>query len=157
MPSCRSLRDLGMKLGAVILADVSTWPLNVKTPSGDLDERQNSPLEAAFSHTNIPWPTSGVIPLWVPGGEPRGHKWPDCCRFMVLPESQSQWLILRYGSINVILADVGLTATDNLAQRTVAPPQVCRTQTQARCIPCGRKVARDIVFGKKQMSDYLCF
>ena len=84
----------------------------MKTPSGDLNERQISPLEAAFSHTNIPWPTSGVIPLWGLGGEPRGHKWPDCCRFMVRPESQSQWLILRHGSINVILADVGLTATD---------------------------------------------
>ena len=135
-------RDLGMKLGAVILADVSAWPLNVKTPSGDLNERQISPLEAASSHTNIPWPTSGVIPLWGLGGEPRGHEWPDCCRFMVLPESQSQWLILLHGSITVILADVGLTATD----KTWHNEQWLHLKFAGRkrrrdAIPCGLKVA----------------
>ena len=34
-----------------------------------------------------------VTPLWGPGGEPRGKKWPDCCGFVVLPASQLQWLI----------------------------------------------------------------
>ena len=32
----------------------------------------------------------------------------------------------------------------------MAPPQVCRTQTQARCIPCGRKVSPDIVLAKNK-------
>ena len=75
-------------------------------------ERQISPLEAAFSHANIPWPTSGVTRLWGPGGELHGHEWPDCCGFMVLTESQSQWLILRHGSVNVVLADIGARASE---------------------------------------------
>ena len=31
---------------------------------------------------------------------------------MVLPETQSQWLSLRHGSIDVNLADLGLRTTD---------------------------------------------
>ena len=69
-------------------------------------------MEVAFRHTNVPWPASGVTPLWSPSGEHHGHKWPDCCGFMVLPESQSQWLSLRHGSIDVNLADLGLRTTD---------------------------------------------
>ena len=65
-----------------------------ETSSAD-GERRTSPLEAAFRHANIPWPTIGVTPLWRPCGEPNGKKWPHCCGFMVLPESQPWWLILR--------------------------------------------------------------
>ena len=43
-----------------------------------------------------------VTPLWGPGGEPSGKKWPDCCGFVVLPESQLQWLIPRHCSIDGI-------------------------------------------------------
>ena len=45
--------------------------------------------QAAFRHANIPWPTFGITPLRRLGGEPNGKKWPDCCGFVVLPESQS--------------------------------------------------------------------
>ena len=44
--------------------------------------------------------------------DPNGKKWPDCCGFMVLPESQAQWLILRNGSVNVVPAAIALRATD---------------------------------------------
>ena len=46
-------------------------------------------------------PTFGVTPPWEAGGEPNGKGWPDCCGFVVLPEAQSQWLILRHGFIVV--------------------------------------------------------
>ena len=80
------IRDLCLKFGAVVLTGDFNKAVERETSSSD-GERRTSQMEA-------------------------GHKWPDCCRFMVLPESQSQWLILRHGSINVLLADVGLTATD---------------------------------------------
>ena len=69
-------------------------------------------MEAAFRHAKNPWPTFGMTPLWEPGGEPNGKKWPDCCGSVVLPESLSQWLLLRHGSINVVPAAIGLRATD---------------------------------------------
>ena len=102
-----------MKLGAVILTGDFNKAVERETPSGDFGDGRISPLEAAFGHTNTPWPTFGVAPLWGPGGEPNGGNWPDCCGFMVLPESQVQWLVLRHGSINVVPADIGLRATDN--------------------------------------------
>ena len=83
-----------------------------KATSGESGERRISPLEAAFSHASIPWSTFGVTPLWGPGGEPSGGQWPECCGFVVLPESQNQWLIMRHGSINVVPAAIGLKTTD---------------------------------------------
>ena len=102
-------------------------------------ERQISPLEAAFSHANIPWPTSGVTRLWGPGSEPQGHKWPDCCGFMVLPESQSQWLILRHGSINVVPPDIGLRATE----------KTCHYEQWLHLKFAGRKRRRDSMSRQK--------
>ena len=83
---CCFIRDMCFKSGAVVLTGDFNKAVERETSSSD-GERRTSQMEA-------------------------GHKWSDCCRFMVLRESQSQWLILRHGSINVILADVGLTATD---------------------------------------------
>ena len=106
------IRDLCLKLGAVVLTGDFSKAVEGETPSGDFGERRISQLEAACSDVNIPWPTSGVS-----------------------PQSQSQWIIMRHGSINVVPSDVGLRATDkNLALRTVAPPQVCG----------GRKGRRDV-------------
>ena len=102
--------DLCMKLGAVILTGDFNKDVESETPSGD-GERRTSPLEAAFSQANIPWPTFGVTPLWGPG-ELNGRKWPHCCGFLVLPESQTQWLILRHASLNVVPAAIGMSATD---------------------------------------------
>ena len=81
-------------------------------PSGSGDQRRISPLEAAFSYANVPWATSGVTPLWSPGGEPHGNVWPGCCGFVILPESQNQWFIMRQSSFNVIPAATGLKPTD---------------------------------------------
>ena len=80
------VRDFWFKLGAVVLTGDFHKAVGRETPSGD-GERRTSQMEAAFRHTNIPWPTGGVTPLWDPGGEHNGKKWPDCCGFVVLPES----------------------------------------------------------------------
>ena len=122
------LRDLCMKLGAVTITGDFKMAVERETPSGD-GERRTSPLEAAFSHANIPWPTFGVTRLWGPVGKPNGGKWSDCCGFLVLPGSQTQWLIVRHGSIKVVPAAIGQRATDqNWHSRTVAPSQVCGAQ-----------------------------
>ena len=71
-----------------------------------------SPLEAAFSFASVPWHTSGVTPLWGSGGESHGNRWPECCGFVLLPESQNQWFIMRRGSYNVIPAAIGQMPTD---------------------------------------------
>ena len=105
-------RDLCMKLGAVITSDFNKGAEREAVTSGLTDQRRISPLEAAFNCANAPWPTSGVTPLWSPGGEPHGSMWPECCDFVVLPESQNQWLLLRHGSINVVPATIGLKTTD---------------------------------------------
>ena len=107
------IRDLCMKLGAVILTrDFNKGAEREAASSGLSDQRRISPLEAAFSHANIPWPTSGVTPLWGPSGVRHNGTWPESCGFVVLPGSQPQWLILRHGSINVVLASIGLRTTD---------------------------------------------
>ena len=101
---CASRCCCCLKLGAVVLTGEFNKAVEMETSSSD-GERRTSPMEVAFRHTNVPWPAFGVTPLWGPSGEHHGHKWPDCCDFMVLPESQSQWLSLRHGSIDVNLAD----------------------------------------------------
>ena len=45
-------------------------------PGASDSQRRISPPEAAFS--------SAVTPLWGPGDEHYGDKWPDCCGFVVL-------------------------------------------------------------------------
>ena len=42
----------------------------------------------------------------------RAGTWPECCGFVVLLDSQSQRSVMHHGSINVVLASVGLRATD---------------------------------------------
>ena len=102
------VQDPCLKLGAFVLTGDLNKVVERETPSGD-GERRTSPMEAAF--TNLPWPTGGVLPLCGPCCEPNGKKWPDCCGFVVLPESQSQWL-LRHGSIDVVPASVGFEVTE---------------------------------------------
>ena len=93
------MRDMCMKPGAVILTgDYIKGAECELASSGSTDQRRISPLEAASSHANIPWPTFEVTPLRGPSGEPSGGKWPECCGLVVLPESQNQWLIMRHGS-----------------------------------------------------------
>ena len=57
------IRDLCIKLGAVLLTGDFNNVVEQETPSGD-GERRTSPLEAAFSYANVPWLTLGVTPLW---------------------------------------------------------------------------------------------
>ena len=71
------IRDLCMKLGAVILTgDFNKGAEREAAANGPTDQRRISPLEAAFSHAYVPWPTSGVTPFWGPSGEPQSCLWP---------------------------------------------------------------------------------
>ena len=118
------IRALGCKLSAVILTcDFNTIGERELLAGASDCQRRISPLQAAFNHANIPWPTSGVTPLWVPAGEPQDGTWPESCGFVVLPDSKSQRLMMRHGSINVVPTSIGLRPEDqNLARRaTVAP------------------------------------
>ena len=86
------VRDLCLKLGAVIFTgDFNKGAEREAAANGSMDQRRISPPEAAFSDAKLLWPTSGVAPLWGPGGEPQGGTWPECCGFVLLPKSQSQW------------------------------------------------------------------
>ena len=49
-----------------------------------------------------------------PGGEHHGNKWSECCGFVMLPETQNQWLVMRHGSFNVVPASIGLKPTDQM-------------------------------------------
>ena len=50
-----------------------------------------------------------------------------------LPESQSQWLHVRHGSVNVVPGAIGVKFYGpNLAPWEVTPPQVCGAQAQTR-------------------------
>ena len=115
------IRDLCLKFGAVVLTGDFNKAVERGTSSSD-GERRTSQMEA-------------------------GHEWPDCCRFMVLPESQSQWLILRHGSINVILADVGLTATD----------KTWHNEQWLHLKFAGRKRRRDAFFADAKSRQILCW
>ena len=107
------IRDLCSKLSALILTCDFNTIGERELPAGASDcQRRISPLQAAFNHANIPWPASGATPLWGPGGEPRGGTWLDCCGFVVLPDSQSQRLMMRHGSSNVDPASIGLRPED---------------------------------------------
>ena len=59
----------------------------------------------------------------------------------VLPESQSQWLIVRHGSINVVPASVGLKTTD---QTCHYEQWLCGPQAQERRV-AGRRVIWEAV------------
>ena len=103
------IRDLCATLGAVVLTGNFNKAAERELPTGGSDsQRRISPLEAALNHAHFLWPTSGVTPLWGPGGQPHGGAWTGCCGFVVLPEPQSQWLVVRHGSINVVPASIGV-------------------------------------------------
>ena len=107
------IRDLCMKLGAVILTGDFNRAGERKTLPGDFGERWISPLEAAFSHAEIPRPTfCGVTPL--SGSRRRTQRWKHGLLVVVFSSFQTRKIIgLFYAlSINVVLAVNGLRATD---------------------------------------------
>ena len=105
------IRDLSSKLSAAIVTCDFDKIGDRKLPAGASDcQRRISPLQAAFNHANIPWPTSGATLPCSPYGEPRGGTWLDCCGFVVLPDLQSQRLRIRHGSINVVPASIWAAA-----------------------------------------------
>ena len=128
------VRDLCLKLGAVVLTrDFIKGAERELLSRGADDQRPISPLDAAFSFAAVPWATSGVTPLWSPGGKPHGHNGQSvavssCCwkphisgsscakaisgRSAMLPDTQNQWLVMRHGSFNVVTASIGLKPTD---------------------------------------------
>ena len=64
-----------MKLGAVVLTGDFNKAVEREAPSGDFGDRRISPLEAAFSHANVPRRPTAVGP----GGEPNSGKWQARC------------------------------------------------------------------------------
>ena len=72
------IRDFCMQLGAVVLTGDCNKGAERKAHSGGSGDRRISPFEAAFSSAFVPWPASGVPPLWGPGSEPHGSVWPEC-------------------------------------------------------------------------------
>ena len=50
--------------------------------------------------------------MWSRGGEPDGNKWPECCGFVNVSESQYKWLIMHHGSFDVVPASIGPKTTD---------------------------------------------
>ena len=79
------IRDLCMKLGAVILTGNFNKAVKRETLSGDSGDRRISPIEAAFSHANIPWPTSGVTPLWRLAASPTAAHCPNAAGSLSCP------------------------------------------------------------------------
>ena len=77
-----------------------------------MDNAVSRRFDVAFNHVSNRRLTLGVSPLWGPGAEPHGHKWPDCCSCVVLPDLQCQWLVTRHGSIDVVPANIGLGPED---------------------------------------------
>ena len=105
--------DLCLQLSAVVLTGDFNKGAERELPSGGSDsQRRTSPLEAAFSCTRVPWPTAGVTQLWGPSAEPHGNKWPECCGFVILTGSQTEWLTMKHGSFNVKSAELGLKSSD---------------------------------------------
>ena len=104
--------DMSLKFGAVVLSGDVNKAVEREALSGDSGDRRVSSLEAANSYACVPWPTSGLTPLWGPGGEPHGEVWPECCGLVLLPKSPIQWLIVRRGSFDVEPATVGPKPTD---------------------------------------------
>ena len=122
------IRDICMKLGAAILTgDFNKGAERELASSAPTDQRRISPLEAALSRANVLWPTSGVTPLRASHGEPHGCTLPECCGFVMLPESQNQWLIMRNRSIHP-RRPCGHWVEDhgpNMALRAMATPRGC--------------------------------
>ena len=83
------LRDLCLKLGAVVLTGDCNKGAEREDLSGDSGDRRISSLEAVFSYACVPWSTSGVTPLWRSGGEPHGQVWPECCGFVIFSSRRS--------------------------------------------------------------------
>ena len=65
------IRDLCLKLGAVVLTGDFSKAVERETLSGDSGDGRISPLEAAFRYACVLWPNSGVT-LWSLGGELHG-------------------------------------------------------------------------------------
>ena len=107
-------------------------------------------------------PTFRGLPVALPhcgvrAAKPNGKKWPDCCGFVVLPESQSQWLILRRGSIDVVPAAIRLKATDQTWHYEQWPHlKFAGSTRRPRCIPYGLHVAPESCALHQEVSDWCC-
>ena len=49
--------------------------------------------------------------LWDRGGELHRNLWPECCGFVILPESQNQLLTIRHGSFGIRSATISCTCS----------------------------------------------
>ena len=127
------IRDVCLKLGAVVLTgDFNNGAECELSPRCYETQRRISPLEAAFSFCVRPLAYLGVPPQWGSGDEPHRNTWSECCGFLILPESQREWLIMKHWSFNVKRAEPWpQIKRPNLALRTLVSSQLRRPQTQA--------------------------
>ena len=78
--------DPRLALSAVALTGDFNKAVERELPAGEPNgQRRLSSIDEAFNHVSNRRLTLGVSPLWGPGAEPHGHKWPDCCGFVVFP------------------------------------------------------------------------
>ena len=107
------IRHLCLKIGVVVLtSDFCKGAERELLPGGCDSQRRISPLEAAVNSACVSWHALGVTPLWGPSGEPHGGKWPGCRGFVMLPESQNLWIIMRHGSVDMKPSEIGRKPTD---------------------------------------------
>ena len=122
-------------LAAVILTGDFNKAVARETPFGD-DERRTIPLEAAFNHANIPWPTLGIALVWGPSGEPNGQKWPDCCMFLLLYDMVLSMLSLRPSGLELPTRPGTLSNGSTSSSRGDRRRMSCASERDVRQATC---------------------
>ena len=113
-PSEGLYASLSYLLSAICSSSLVSWcSPATSTEEPNANSLLVAPTTRAASHrfAAVSWPTSGVTPLCVPGGESHGSKWPEWCGFVMLLEAQNQWFIMHHDSF-VVPACIGLKTTD---------------------------------------------
>ena len=90
--------------------------------------------------------------------EPHGSMWPECCGFVMLPESQTQWRIMGNGSFDVSTFVLDLKSSKRSAPGTL-PWLLIRTvlavHKDKRCIrPLGNNL-NQVSNASTQLTEYM--
>ena len=119
----------------------SAEPFRWKLPSATRTYRD---LQVALPHCGVP-PANN------------GKTWPHCCGFVVLPESQSQRLIiLRHGYFDVVPAAIGRKATDQTWQYEQWLHLKCAGHKHRRDVSPTDSVAPEICAFQQEVGNWRC-
>ena len=115
-------------------------------------------MEAAFCHTNITVTYRWRYPTVGSQRRTTAKHGPACCGFVVLPESQSQRLIiLRHGYFDVVPAAIRLKATDQTWQyEQWLHLKFAGRKHRRDGIPFGLKVAPEICAFQREVGNWRC-